>query len=170
MTEDNDLCLSNRDEGFGSLEPFIAMKKKHFDFLKEYQKDLDLERSLKESGVSVSQLNGNSDLGKSLRAKITKINEDFMAALDMNTASAARRHWKLFDKMEKVFDDGDNEIKTKMASSLTRMSDTALKATNNYDYGAKKPNEGVTVEINIDLSSNAEEKIINAEVIEDGDN
>lgn len=168
MTDDTYLTRVD-DVDWGDLDAYVPMTKQHMDFLKSYQKDLDLDEALKNSKLSKKTVIGKSNIAKAIQTQMRKIEQDHMDAMHMTTASAAARHWKLFNKFEKVFDEGDVDVKTKMASPLTRMSDTALKATNNYDYGKSIDKEGVRVEINIDLSSNAEPKDITAEVI-DGDN
>ena len=170
MTDSTDLTVKEDDVDWGSIEAYVPMKKQHMDFLKSYQKDLDLDKAIENSGLAKSTVLGKSNIAKAIQTQMAEIEKAHVAALQLNTASAAAKHVELMQKMEKVFDEGDVETKIKMASPLTRMSDTSLKATNNYDYGKGKATEGVKVEINIDLGSNAgEPKDITAEII-DGDN
>lgn len=123
--------------------------------LKEYQKDLDFDRAMKDAGFKrtskQSLTNINTKRGQAILAEMEKIQRAWMKAMDLNPVMAAAKHIELMGKIEKDYDltPTDSKNKPGMASALLKGSDTSLKATNHF--ASERAHTGVTVEINIDL-------------------
>lgn len=142
----------SRVDIFAEVENFYPLNREDLNFLQEYNKDLDIERALKDSGLKKSQLKPAKDRGQALLLEMKNIQAAHMAAIQMNAPAAARKHLELMQKFEDDYDATDlkSQNKSGLSSTLARMSDANLKATGHY--GQAERSQGTKVEINIDLS------------------
>lgn len=140
------------EDAFGELESFYPFSKQEIDFLQEHNKDLDIERALKASGLKKKALSKYTAQGQALLREMRATQSEWQKAIRMNSSAAATKHLELMKKFEKDYDDADmkNQNKGSFAGTLARMSDASLKATGHY--GQEKAGGGTKVEINIDLS------------------
>ncbi len=92
--------------------------KEDYDFLMEFQKDLDFDRSAKASGISKNKIlrlkNESSPYGQAMRAEMQRIQEDWSAAVRMNAFASIRKHQELMEKFEKDYDSADMKTKTRV--------------------------------------------------------
>jgi hypothetical protein len=128
------------------------------NFLHEYNKDLDVERALKATGLKKGALNPHKEQGQALLLEMQQISKDWQAAIRMNTQAAAAKHMELMEKFEKDYDSADikNQNKSGLSGTLARMSDANLKATGHY--ASEDKGGGTKVEINIDLGGGDKDK------------
>jgi len=146
----------------------------HIVFLREFQKDLDINRAANACGIEPRKIHRHlkkkDERGKALKRELMRIQDEHVRALHLNTQSAAAEHMRLQRKFESDYDSADDErAKASYAGVLARMSDSNLKATNHYlGEGVDK---GIKVNINIDLGeqvvSGNTEDVIDVEVGEE---
>lgn len=150
-------------DAFGDLVEFYHFRPKQIEFLKEFQKDCDLERAGKAVGYSKSTLqkflDPHTELGQAMLREIRAIQEDWMKAIKLNAQKSAVKHLELMEKFENDYDQADlkSPVKGMLAGTLAKMSDASLKATGQFNR--EGTSSGVRVEINIDLTSNQEKPI-----------
>jgi hypothetical protein len=155
------------EDAFGDIESFYPINKAEVNFLQEYNKDLDIERALKASGLKKKALNPHTDQGQALLNEMREINIAWTSAIKMNSPAAAKKHLELMEKFEADYDGADlkNQNKSGLASTLAKMSSDNLKATGHF--GNQDAGGGTKVEINIDLGGS--DKTAPDIIIEGGD-
>jgi len=137
---------------------------KQVAFLQAYSGCLDMKQAIREAGYAESNVSDTEQRlinNPWIRSEIEEINRRYKLKWKMNADMTAAKHIELMEKMEKAFDAGD----TKLANSLAKMSETALKATGQLDKDIGSKVSPVTVKINIGSASN--DTIIDAEVVDD---
>lgn len=166
--------LAKQEDEFNGLAEFFPMKPEYIIALQEYQKDLDLDRAMKAAGISYAVkkklLDPTEERGLAFLKEVKEIQDQYYKAIRLNASSSAVKHLELMAKIEADYDRADitNQNKGSFASTLAKMSDTSLKATGQFTQENK--GGGTKVEINIDLSSNAQQDPpidIKAEVVDE---
>jgi len=147
--------------GLDCLEEFYVFTPKQRKFLSSFSNSCDLELAAKDAGLSMSTvssyINGKTSKSIALRKELSLMQDAFMVKMRMNSTQAAAKFMEVFGKMEARFDDdgSDEKVRASYASPLAKMSDSLLKASGNFDRFAEKSG-GVSVTINMDLTSNSE--------------
>lgn len=172
MEEDNlPQTGESREDPFSGLTEFAPLTKKAVELLREFQKDCDLDRAIQAAGLNPRYkeeiMNGNSPLGRRMKRELQKISEDFFEAIHLNTNAAARKHLELMQRFEDDYEKAeiDNRNKGALAGTLARMSDTSLKATGHFQ--SEGVNNGVKVEINIDLGDTNQPIEVDGKIIDE---
>ena len=150
--------LPQSEDAFGELQNFYPFGKQEIDFLREYSKDLDTERSLKAAGLKKGALDPHKEQGQALLREMQETQQEWTKSIRLNAPHAAKKHLELMEKFEKDYDSTDlkSANKSGLSGTLARMSDASLKATGHY--GQERAGGGTKVEINIDLSAGQETK------------
>jgi len=144
---------SEKKDSF-ALQEFHPFKPKHYQFLIEFQKDLDMERALKASGFGARAgenfLDPDTPFGRQMSSEIMAIQKEFAKGIKLHAKWSASKLVEYMEKIEADYENSDLETRAKFASTMARFADTALKATG--QYASKGVDKGTRVEINIDLS------------------
>lgn len=135
----------------------------YYAFIQKFQETLDVEYSFKEAGVTSKSLKANILSDRKVQKAMSKTTDNWLEATEINAKNAAAKFLKVFNKMEKAFDEGD----TKVASALSNMATTFLKATN--QLGNKDNTMSGKVEININLGHHKPTKQVIVEPSIEGD-
>lgn len=113
-------------------------------FLETYAETLDLKQALSVSGVTRERLNSKPFLLTQVD-KITNLN---MYSVQAKTVVGT--HYRLLEKFEKDYDtakeEGDSKLQQGLASTLSRMTDTAMKASGDF---AKSKEQGPLTNVQV---------------------
>jgi hypothetical protein len=127
-------------------------------FLEIYAETLDEQLAAKESGLKLDVVRQRHWLLK----EIDLCNA--MASLSHRNKLATGNHWRLMDKFEKLHDEMDSSdkhegrLKGQYASSLSRMSETAMRAAGEFST-VKHPLGHNAVQVVINLGASEEDKV-----------
>ena len=120
-------------------------------FLETFSDTLDVQQSLKASGLTKSQLNHSPFLLTQID-DITKLN-----MYSIRSRTVIGTHYRLLEKFETDYDEaksmGDGKLQQGLASTLSRMTDTAMKASGDFAT-AKDQGAATNVQVVINMGTN----------------
>lgn len=147
-------------EGQRDLTAFHRFSLSQLEFLREYAKDCDHDRS--GSAVGVSKYTVNRWLQEpKFQSEIEEIHDVWRLNIKMTAETAAARHIKLMNQLEKDYHLLEIEDRSKMANPLVKASETYLKAVGHFNHGGTGADDAQVV-INIDLGGDPdnEKKVV----------
>lgn len=132
-------------------------------FLELYAQTLDLKQAKKESGITTDRLNSNPFLLTQVD-RITQLN---MYSIQAKTIIGT--HYRLMEKFEQDYDEakveGDSKLQQGLASTLSRMTDTAMKASGEF-FPEKEQQITTAVQVVINMGTQQEKKEADVDPIE----
>lgn len=138
--------------GNKDLAEYYRFNLKQMEFLLEYSKDLDAERSAKE--VDVNPKTAGRWMGEpKFKAEVMEIHDAWRHKIKMTSEAASLRLIKNLQKFEDDYDNLDLEERSKMASPIAKTLDIYMRATNAYNKDTEDKSQVV---INIDLGGDKE--------------
>ena len=136
--------LKNKDEIPSTLPDHPYWNIKHFTFLQVYRETLDEKEAYKAAGLNSKEIKSIMADPK-IRDAMEDAKVDFIEALKLTHKKGAAKFVRVYEKVEKRFDEGDSKV----AGALANMAATFLKATGQLSSDDGKMTPKVSININL---------------------